>query len=486
MSLLKTATNGMVWTTTSTIVRSLVSLFQISILTKYLAKEDFGTIAIVTVFIGFTQLFLDLGISAGIMHKQDISRKQYSSLFWLNIITGALLTIILIAISPLISKAYNDESLTTIIILLSLTVFLAALGSQHRIIQQKELRFKYIAIIEILSSILTLFVAVILAVNGYGAYSLVYSTLSGVAFSNLLFLLIGLKKDKNIYFHFNIRDTYSFIRIGVYSIGSNVLDYFSREIDIIFISASFGKEILGLYTLCKKIVQMLYGVINPIMTRILTPLFAKIQSDNNHIKEVYLKLVETLSIINFPIFFLVSIFSKTILNTLYGEQYISGAFILSILSLYYGILSISNPVGSLQLALGRTDIGFYWTTYRIITTLIVVYIASFFNIETLVVLFLFTAILNTVVMWRFQIFLMIKMSIKEFLSVLLKPLVIVVIISVPFYFLFWSRVSILYTLIGAITCLLIYVIFIIRFLSKSYIVYLINKAYTHYLKPNHL
>lgn len=482
MSMLKTAANGMVWTTSSTIIRSLVSLFQVSILTRHIAMEDFGTIAIATVFIGFTQLFLDLGISVGIMHKQDATRDELSSLFWLNIITGALLTGVLISFSPLVSKMYNDPSLTPIIMLLSLTVFLAALGSQHRTIQQKEMRFKYMAIIEISAAIITMGIAVFLAIKGYGVYSLVYSTLGGVAISNLLFLIIGLSKDKNIYFHFNIKDTFPYLKIGVFSIGSRILDYFSREIDIIFIGASFGKEVLGLYSLCKKIVQMLYGVINPIITRILTPLFAKMQSDKSRIKGIYLKLIETLSITNLPVYFLVSIFSRTILNTLYGEQYAEGAFVLSILAVYYGVLSLSNPVGSLQIALGRTDIGFYWTIYRIVITLIIVYIASFFNIETMVVLFLVMAIINTIAMWRFQIYIMIKMSFQELMTAILKPLIGVLIISTPFFLLFWSQVSLLYTISGSIVAFIAYYLFIQKFLSKSYIVGLINNNAIPFLK----
>lgn len=482
MSMLKAAKSGMIWITTSTIIRSLVSLFQISILTRHLAKEDFGTIAIATVFIGFTQLFMDLGISVGIMHKQDITRNQYSSLFWLNLIMGCILTVILIVLSPLISMAYSDQSLTPIIILLSLTVFLAALGSQHRTVQQKELRFRYIAINEIASALLTMLVAVILAIKGFGVYSLVYSTLTGVFFSNILYLIIGLYKDKNIYFHFRLKETYSFLKIGVFSIGSSILDYLSREIDVVFISAAFGRDVLGLYSLCKKIVQMLYGTINPIITRILTPLFAKIQKDKNQIKSVYLRLLETLAITNFPIYFFVSVFSKTILYYLYGDQYVTGTFILSILAIYYGILSISNPVGSLQIAFGRTDIGFYWTIYRIVATLIIVSIASFFNIDTMVILFLAMAILNTVLMWRFQIYIMIEMYFKEFLSSILKPLTFTLILSTPLFALLWSKISIVSAIIGGIVVLVFYILMIHKFIPNAYILDVVHNSTNNKLR----
>lgn len=123
MGLFHTAVIGAMWTTTSSVIRSLISLLQVSILTKFLEKADFGIVAIAVLFIGFTSIFLDLGISIGILHRQEISRREYSSLFWLNIITGLLLTIVLIIMAPIVSYMYSEPELTPIIQLLCFGLF---------------------------------------------------------------------------------------------------------------------------------------------------------------------------------------------------------------------------------------------------------------------------------------------------------------------------------------------------------------------------
>lgn len=470
MGLLKNTTKGMVWTTFSMVIRSVVSLLQVSILTRYLDKSEFGLIAIATVFIGFTQIFLDLGLSSGIMHKQDITSKQYSSLFWLNIFTGIILTLILIAFIPLIANAYNDNSLIPILSFLSLTIFFSSLGSQHRTVQQKEMRFKYIAIIEIVCSFLTMILAVILAIHGYGVFSLVYSTLFNAILNNLLFLIIGLYNDRNIRLYFRLQDTYPFLKIGVFSLGTRVLDYFSREIDIIFISATYGKDILGLYSLCKKLIIALYNAINPIITKVLTPLFAKIQTDKSRIKNVYYNLIETLSLTNFPIYFLVSIFSTGILYFIYGEEYKEGAIILSILSVYYGKLSTGNPVGSLQIALGRTDAGFYWTIFRIVLTLIAVYIGSFFSIEGLVFSMFIMSLLSIPLSWRITIRPLIGGEFWEYFFLSFKPFIVISAVSVPFYFFFYDTTSIFLMIIFAIIFILTTIVVSYKIFPKSYII----------------
>src|SRR5690606_15943571 len=108
---------------------------------------------------------------------------------------------------------------------------------------------------------------------------------------------------------------------------------------------------------------------------------------------------------------------------------------------------VSNPVGSLQVALGRTDIGFYWTIYRILSTILIIFIASYFDINTLVVLYLILAIVNTIISWRFQLKTMINLQLKSYLWIISKPLLISLIISIPYYVWFSNIFNLWYMII---------------------------------------
>jgi teichuronic acid exporter len=468
--LLKTGISGMAWTSVSVVVRSVVSLLQITILTRYLEKSEFGIVAIATVFIGFTQLFLDLGISIGIMHKQDTTPKVYSSLFWLNIFTGTLLTAILCLASPLAARAYNEPSLTSVLILLSFCVFFSAIGAQHRTVQQKEMRFQYISIVEIISSILTFGVAVYTASQGYGVYSLVYSTLFNAVFSNLVFLGIGLYKDRNISFHFNIKETYPFLKIGVYNIGSNVLDYFSREIDTIIISATFGMEILGVYNLCKKIVVMLYGIVNQILVKVMTPIFAKLQKGADVMRGALYNVMEGIALFNYPLYFLVAILATGCLNILYGNQYTDCGLLLSLLAIYYGKMSSGSASGCVQVAMGRTDVGFYWTIIRIIVNTMAVCIGSLISIEMVVAsLFIFNLLISPV-SWRIVTKPLVSGRFLDYFLIPFKPFCYTFVIALPFYLLWGQTIQIGQMIICAIVFLLVYSAMIWFFYRQSFFV----------------
>lgn len=470
MSLLKETAKGVVWTTASTVVRSVVSLLQVAILTRFLEKSDFGIVAIASLFLGFTQIFLDLGISAGIMHKQDTTPKQYSSLFWLNIIMGVLLTAILCACSPLVAKVYKEPELVKIISLLSFTVLFSAIGSQHRTVQQKKMRFKYISLVEIITAVLSLGLAIALAYLDYGVYSLVYANLFHTASAGLIFLGIGLYHDRNISFHFKLSETYDYLKIGVYSIGSQVLDYFSRELDILIISATLGKEVTGVYSLCKKLVLAVYGAVTPMITKVITPIFAMIQTEKERIQKLYYDVVQTLGIINMPIYCLMAIFAMGILKYLYGDQYLDGTLVLVFISLTYGVNTTGNPVGSLQIAMGRTDLGMYWTIVRIAATALFIFVGAQFGINALAFSLLVLNFVVNPMFWCITIRPMIQGRYYDYFANSILVCLLVMAFSLPFYFWFRNLTTVWLCILIGVGYVLVYTVFVYLVYPKSYLV----------------
>jgi O-antigen/teichoic acid export membrane protein len=471
------AQTGIQWTAVSVVSNSVVKLLQVTILTRFLSKEDFGTIAIASLFIGFTELFLDMGLSAAIIHKQNIPKKHYSSLFWFNVLTGFLLLAILWFSAPLVSKYYNDDSLIPIIQLLSLNVLFSSLGRQHKTQREKQLNFRFIAITDLSTGLLTFAVAVLLAWNGYGVYSLVWSTIVSVLAPSLIYLVYGLSTDRNITFHFKFSETIAYLKIGLFQIGSRLFDYFARELDIFIISATLGRDKLGVYSLCKKIVLMLYSIISPILMNVLTPLFAEIQSSTKELQGKFTKLIEIVSTLNYPIFFLVALLAPGIIRILYGSSYVDYYLILSLLSINYGILSVSGVLTASQVALGRTDVGFYWTIFRIITTSLYVYIGSLFSLTGIAIAVLLGSVINLIPFWYIQIKKILHIPLKVFLGDQLVPFLVSSVLAIGLSFFVSEAISIWMMILITIIFVLIYII-AIRYLSpKNYTLNWMNGMY---------
>lgn len=448
---------GIGWTSAGSLCRNLTMLIQIAVLTRFLSKEEFGLIAIAHVFVAFTQLFLDMGMSAGILHKRNITKNEYSSLFFLNIIFGVLLTCLLYGLAPMLTKNYHSQDLTLVVRLLCFTILISAFGTQQRTFCQKIMNFKRMAIIEIVSSLVTLVVAIVTAIMGFGVYSLAYSTLAGTLLNNAVHIVLGLSKDARLSFHFSLKETIPFFKIGCYSVGAQVLDFFSREIDVVIISSTLGLEFLGVYNIAKRLPAQVYGFISPIISRVLTPMFANINHDLKLLRSKYLLATRVLSWFSFPLYMLIAALAPTIVYIVFGEKFVDGSLVLSIFALMYAFNAINSQCGSIQVALGRTDIGLYWTVYRVASTVIIYWIGAQFGETVFLIAILCHIILNVWVVWLMQFRPMVKITLKEYTGTFAYPFIISVVLSVCAGLIYYAP-SIIYSMITTIVFALSYVL----------------------------
>ncbi len=423
MNLKKIAISGLKWSLLDKMGKALFQLLQVAILTRFLSKEDFGLVAMALVVINLSNLFVDMGFSVAILHHKRATKKEYSSIYWFNIFISLVLYAILYFTTPLVAEFYSTPDLLAIIPILGVNVLLLAMGRQHRTIMQKEFRFKPIALIELSSFFIGLIVAVGLAYKGFGVYSLIYSTLIQSALSNLFFLIRNFQLNP-ILLHFSLKETRPFLKVGGFQMGSSLLDFVSKEADILIIGKLFGAQTLGLYSLTKQIVLKLFIFINPIVTSVLSPLLSSIQEEHSRLRELYLKVVRYIAYINFPVYLMVIVLSKEILFYVYGSAYTNGAWVLSFLAVYYCLIAISSPVGSLQIATGRTDLGLLWTGFRVVITPIAIYWGASYGINGVGIAFMVLGFFMVAPLWFIQIKPMIKIPFKQYLKQFYKPLIL--------------------------------------------------------------
>lgn len=428
MNLRKTAITGIKWTIVGTVGRALFQLLQIAILTRFLTKEAFGLVAMALFVVNFSNIFVDMGLTSAILYRQNATKNEYSSIYWLNIFISLILYSLLFIGAPIIAKFYNEPELKILVPILGINLLLLAIGRQQRTIMQKQFQFKAIAITEVGSFFLGLIVAILLALNNFGVYSLVYSTLFASFISNGLFLILNLRHNP-IRFYFRLSETKPFLKVGGFSMASTLLDFFTRETDILIIGKVLGAESLGVYSLAKQIVMKVYAIVNPIVINVLSPILSSMQKEKDKVKNYYLRVVYLLASLNFPLYLLIIILSKEILSILYGTNYISGYLVLSFLAISYGTNTISNPVGSLQIATGRTDIGFKWTILPVITSPIVIYFAANISINAVAAAIALLSISFTFPLWWIQLKPMANIQLKEYLVQFAKPYLLLLLIA---------------------------------------------------------
>lgn len=406
---------GVKWTTFSAISLASFQIIKVSVLARFLDKSDFGLMSLILFVLGFMNLFMDMGLTSAILHRQDISRQEYSSLYFLNLLFSLFLYLIMVLIAPPVALFYKQAELVKLLPLMGISIIFAGIGRQYKTVLQKGLDFRTIAMVEVSGALLSVIFAVILATRGAGVYSLVLSALLQYALTNILFAAIGVSRD-GLIFHFVFAETRPFLKIGIYQVGSQCVNYFSRDLDILIIGKIYGSELLGGYSLAKQLVMRPIQLLNPVVTKIASPVLAKLQGDIKLLQQKYIILVKVLSTINLPIYIMMILFAPFIIRVMYGTGYESIIILVRLLSVYMFMRVLNNPAGSLVIATGKTNLEFYWGLFSLLIMPVVILTGSFFGLIGIALAMIISSILLIIPFWQFLIKRLINISFSAYLK----------------------------------------------------------------------
>ncbi len=420
MSYRHTAINGVKWTSIASVITSVIKLVQFAVLAHYLSKSDFGLMAIVGMVVGFSALFIDFGINAAIVHKQDITKAQLSSLYWLNIAVSIILFALLFALAPLVASFYDEPALIPIIRILASTFIIAGIGNQFAVLLQKELKFKALAFINIISVFVGFGLAIYLAMQGYGVYSLVYATLVTYGINALLNVYKGWAIHHPD-FSFSFQEIKSMLSFGFFQMGERSVNYLNAQFDVLLIGKLFGTEVLGVYSVAKNISSKPYQIINPIINKVTFPIMSKIQNETSRLRKLFLNVINYLCSVNFPIYVLVIFLAEDIIVNLFGAKWVDAIILLQLLAAYRMFTSFGNPIGSLLLAKGRADLGFYWNLALFIFIPFIIYGGSHWGLVGVASSLLLLQVLLMYPAWYFLVNELSDITFLEYAYTIGKP-----------------------------------------------------------------
>lgn len=369
------AISGVRWMSTSTVVVVVAQFVQLALLARFLSPEDFGLVSITAVVVGFAQSFGDMGLSNSIIHRQATTADELSSLYWMSLLAGVAVFGLLWAMTPLVAAFYNEPRLEGLMLWSALIFLIVPVGQQFQILLQKDLRFGRLAGAEVTGAIVGATIAVSSVVLGQGVFSLVWGQLASAVTKAALFARFG----SDIWRpgpHFRWSDLRGHLSFGLYQMGERSVNYFSRNMDKLLIGRLLGVEALGFYSVAYQLMIRPMQTLNPIVTRVAFPVFARIQDDDARLDRGYLQVIQAIAFVSMPVYLGMFAVAEPLINLLLGAGWepVVGLFqILVVLGVFY---SLGNPVGSLLLAKGRADIGFWFNVFVLLVSVFAILAGS--------------------------------------------------------------------------------------------------------------
>jgi O-antigen/teichoic acid export membrane protein len=376
----KQAVSGVKWNGLAIGIITSLQFVKVPILAHLLSPSDFGLMGMIMVFIGFAQSFADMGVSNAIIFRQDTTKDQLSSLYWLNIFAAVFVFCIVCMCAPLIVKFYHEPRLSHLLYLTALIFLISPLGQQFQILLQKELKFDVLAKIQITATIVNMTVTIGLAFAGLGVYSLIWGQLAASSVKVALLCGSGWQEWKPS-LHFAKDDLRGYMSFGFYQMGERAINYLSANMDYLLIGRFLGPAALGFYTLAYEMVIFPLSKINPVITRVMFPIFSKIQGDNNAFRVGYGKVMNYITLVSFPMMAGMFFVAPEFITLFFGEKWEPSIMVLQILCMVGAFKSLGNPIGVVLLAKGRADIGFFWNILAMILVIFTVMIGANWGIN---------------------------------------------------------------------------------------------------------
>lgn len=430
------AVKGGIWTGMSTIVTMSTQILRLVILTRFLEKSDFGLVSITNMVIGLCITFTDLGFASVIMYKKELSKEEFSSLYWIQFFIFLIIYFFVFIIAKPISSFYQEPLLAALIPISALSVIGQAVGKLYDSVLLKKYLFKSLTFRNIISNVTSLVLAWLLASRGYGVYSLVYSTLYQIVFFNTWNLISGYKIQR-LGFVLRFKSVVPLIKMGLYQTGTHIFDYLSGKLDVIIMGKLLGTELLGVYDLAKELVFKFVSLIRTIVSRVALPILTNNNSDDEAVKKRFLSITRVVAYICIPVCISVSIFSEPIVKILYGEKYLDAIPVVAIFSIISMFSSIASFFDMLGVAKGRTDLNFKQTINRIIVTTPIILITSYIGLMAVVWGLVLITIISLTLFWRTVLMNTYPMPFKLYFTQFSKYLIVFVIVGIIMGLLMW-------------------------------------------------
>jgi O-antigen/teichoic acid export membrane protein len=354
------------------------------VLSRLLLPEEYGYVALITVFTGFITIFADAGLSFSII-RSDYGRTFHKAMSNLSFYIGVLLFSVMLILAYPIALFYEDTSLVLPIIILSSNYILSGLRIAPMAVINRNLDFNYFGKVRLWSNIISIVLMIFLAFIGFSYWALI---LPQLILNLVQYIYFAKRVDLRFKFY-----RFSYTRAAFrksksiisHLSGFNLINYWAANTDNLMVGKFYSSYDLGIYDRAYKILRLSLNLVSGLFGTVLYPSLNKLKNDGGNINKEYLTILGIISIINFPLIAIMVMIPTTIVDILWGENWILVADYLP----YFGVfmlfqtLMVNNGQFYLLLKKERTFmlVGVFGDIIRVVATVV----GAFFSVEGIII-----------------------------------------------------------------------------------------------------
>ncbi len=355
------AARGTVWATIDRFTVLGVSFVVNLIMARILSIDDYGLVGAITIFTNVSSVLVDGGFGNALIQKKSPTRDDYSTIFCWNLGLAIVLYIMLFAAAPMIADFFHQPELTLVTRLLGLVIVFNSLMVVQVSRLRKLLEFRTLAVVNIIAALSSGGVGILLARNGFGVYSLVWSQVVLVAMQFIVVSIIGRWLPALRFSLARFRELFGF---GGYLLAANVLQVFCTNFQNVIIGRRFSVGQLGLYSQAQKIDLITSYQLPQILVQVMFPVYSSLQDDSVRLREVLAMNMRVVGYLMFPLLILLIMLAEPTFTMLYGVKWAGAAPYFQMLCCGGFFVALQNINFYAVAAVGRSRTLFLWSFYK--------------------------------------------------------------------------------------------------------------------------
>lgn len=445
----------------------IISLFVFVVLARLLDPVEFGLIAFARLFIEYLENLTGQGLDTTIIQKQQLVDADISTAFWINIFLSIIFSLLLFTLSPYISSYFSETELTSVLRALIISIVLSAMSRVQIALLIREKKFKSLSLRGLAMSVSGGLVGIILAVKGFGVWSLVFQQIVSNCVAVLILWGVSSWRPNFIFSISSMKEMYKYSsRVIV----NTQVSYISYRIDEALISLLLGISELGYYSVAKKLLVTLSDLFYSVLSKVLLSVLSRLQENKKEIIKNISMVTTIISAVSFPILLISSLSNKNIIYIIFGDKWLSAAPVLSVFMIAGLFLLTPNVAQPLFNSIGRPGISLKINIIRAILSIITISVGAIFGLIGVA----FGVLVGHVLGSSLDVFYMNKyvesvtkkFVIPQFLSVMYcMPMLLFIYMIFSYYDI--THINTGYFLISIVSGLVIYVLTLIIFKAPA-------------------
>lgn len=379
------------WSALDVVLRHGIQFAFMLVLARLLTPSDFGILAMLSLFTGVAALFIDGGFSQALIQRKAVSRVDESSIFYFNLIIGAVVAASLCAMAPWIAGFYDQPVLREIIYAMALNLFIGAFGSIHTAILTKCLDFKTIARVGAVATVLSGLVAIIAAVGGMGVWSLVLQTL---VTSLLSVILLWKWHPWRPLWGFSMQSIRSYFGFSGHAMLAALMYTIYNNLISLIIGKVYTPQAVGFYIQAHRLQQLPVILMTNIVSRVAFPAFSAANADKARLVRGLRKGLELTVFMSIPVATMLVLQAEPLVLMLYGKQWLGAVPFIEVLGISALLIPIQMINISMLKALGRADLNSILMAIKSLLGLCLILFASSYGILAMVWAFVLSNVIN--------------------------------------------------------------------------------------------